>query len=280
MTNAGGSAVPAGWYNDPAGSGHLRWWDGIAWSAHLAPQPAAAPVEVPAVETPANRYTASDIARPSQWYTGWGWFLAISPLYFAGFALIEILATINQLKSGGATPATSIVFGAALLLGALFLLVSASRDQLTLKRWGYIRPASAWWILLGPLVYLIIRTVKVYRETQKGIPLIVVFVIGSVVSGVAYAAVEVSLIPGLAVGAGLGLSSAQFSSSLQTGLNEKGGNYAVTCPPTLPSAIGSIFTCTAVDTSATSHALEIEIITGTNGKPTVKLLSVTPPIAG
>jgi hypothetical protein len=234
---------------------------------------------------PASGYagdSANDFAQPLRWYTGWGWFLAISPLYFVGLVLIDILVTANQIKAGdvSATPATSIVFGAAILLGALIVLVSASRDQLTLKRWGHIRPASAWWILLGPLIYLIIRTVKVYRETQKGIPLIVVFLIGSVVSSVTYAAVELTVIPGLAAGAGLGLSSAEFASSLQTGLDEKGGSYTVTCPSTLPSAIGATFTCTAVDTSGTSHALDIEIVTGTDGKTTAKLLSVTPPITG
>src|SRR5213080_2855878 len=31
----------AGWYADPAGSPHLRWWDGYQWTAHLAAYPAA-----------------------------------------------------------------------------------------------------------------------------------------------------------------------------------------------------------------------------------------------
>jgi hypothetical protein len=32
----GGGAV-AGWYDDPAGSGGLRWWDGSRWSDHVQP---------------------------------------------------------------------------------------------------------------------------------------------------------------------------------------------------------------------------------------------------
>ena len=31
--------VSAGWHLDPAGSGQLRWWDGTAWTDHLAPPP-------------------------------------------------------------------------------------------------------------------------------------------------------------------------------------------------------------------------------------------------
>ncbi len=32
--------TPAGWYDD--GSGRLRWWDGTAWTEHVAPTPTAA----------------------------------------------------------------------------------------------------------------------------------------------------------------------------------------------------------------------------------------------
>lgn len=37
-------SVPAqGWYPDPSGTDQLRWWDGAAWTNHLAPRPDAAP---------------------------------------------------------------------------------------------------------------------------------------------------------------------------------------------------------------------------------------------
>jgi len=40
------STTPAGWYNDPAGSGGKRWWDGVQWTAHM--QAAAPPTPPPA----------------------------------------------------------------------------------------------------------------------------------------------------------------------------------------------------------------------------------------
>lgn len=32
------SAVPAGWYPDPAAGSALRYWDGLAWTGYVAPQ--------------------------------------------------------------------------------------------------------------------------------------------------------------------------------------------------------------------------------------------------
>jgi hypothetical protein len=31
------SAAPPGWYSDPSGAAGQRWWDGHAWTAHVAP---------------------------------------------------------------------------------------------------------------------------------------------------------------------------------------------------------------------------------------------------
>jgi hypothetical protein len=42
----GSGGPPAGWYPDPAGRPVARWWDGGAWTDHLAPldgSPPAAP---------------------------------------------------------------------------------------------------------------------------------------------------------------------------------------------------------------------------------------------
>lgn len=45
---------PPGWYADPAGSGHLRWWDGLQWTVLQPHPPASAPPAPPApAPTPA-----------------------------------------------------------------------------------------------------------------------------------------------------------------------------------------------------------------------------------
>lgn len=36
--------LPAGWYPDPSGAEHRRWWDGKTWTQHTAPFQRPAPV--------------------------------------------------------------------------------------------------------------------------------------------------------------------------------------------------------------------------------------------
>jgi len=31
--------VPAGWYDDPASRRKVRWWNGVAWTEHVATKP-------------------------------------------------------------------------------------------------------------------------------------------------------------------------------------------------------------------------------------------------
>ncbi len=59
--------APAGWYAD--GLGAVRWWDGAAWTSHVAPPPAPAvpaPVPVPVQHDGASASTAAAAAR-SEW---------------------------------------------------------------------------------------------------------------------------------------------------------------------------------------------------------------------
>jgi len=42
---------PAGWYPDPAGSGGLRWWNGVEWGEQVQPAPQWGATQQPAAPT-------------------------------------------------------------------------------------------------------------------------------------------------------------------------------------------------------------------------------------
>jgi Protein of unknown function (DUF2510) len=316
MTNTAGP-TPAGWYPDPAGSGQLRWWDGTAWTAHLMPQPTPTPALTPVVQAPvlppvqapaqteqpayvpfqgspdpnhnAGAYGGvytEDFARPTRSNTVWSWILAASPLYFIALSLIGVLVIAGQFSSGGLAAATSVDFvvGLLVILGIVLVIVSAVRDSATLRRWGFIKPASGAWVLLSTLVYLILRTVRVYRETRHGIAPIIFFVIASFVAGSAYGVIVFALVPSIVAtttGPGSAAYASEFTTGIERGLDQNGASYNVVCPTSIPTTIGATFSCTATDKATNAaHTLSIQVIEGTNGKPTVKLLSVTPPITG
>jgi hypothetical protein len=60
---------PAGWYADPSGAAGHRWWDGQAWSSHVAPAETPPVVAtVPAQAGPANVSNHEYSVPPPQTY--------------------------------------------------------------------------------------------------------------------------------------------------------------------------------------------------------------------
>jgi hypothetical protein len=47
LTDQAIRVVPAGWYEDPASSAHVRWWNGLSWTEHTAIKPEPQPQPVP-----------------------------------------------------------------------------------------------------------------------------------------------------------------------------------------------------------------------------------------
>jgi hypothetical protein len=49
LTDQATRVVPAGWYEDPASSAHVRWWNGLAWTEHTTLKPTPTPRPQPMV---------------------------------------------------------------------------------------------------------------------------------------------------------------------------------------------------------------------------------------
>jgi hypothetical protein len=55
LTDQAIRVVPAGWYEDPASSAHVRWWNGLAWTEHTTLKPTAPPRPQPVAEQGASQ---------------------------------------------------------------------------------------------------------------------------------------------------------------------------------------------------------------------------------
>jgi hypothetical protein len=288
--------IPAGWYSDPAGFDQLRWWDGAGWTPHLAPRPSPMPPPAPQAPTfpppvaqtpmfpmPMTQAPVSQtavlqtpgvqtLAPPGNWNTVSSWFVAASPAFFAVAYILEfpILAAQSDLsfRSGAIAGASFIPF--------LVAVIFATVDRHALKKRGYSLPASVWWMLLTPLAYLIVRTLKLRREVGRGSGPLWVWIAAWAISSVIIGVVTVQMLPAITNSQ----NSSNLARGIQDGMNSRGGNYLVTCPPSAPLTVGARFSCTALDqTARVSHILVIDVVAGANGQPTVKLESVTPPIS-
>jgi hypothetical protein len=193
MNESATGLPPAGWYPDAADSSSRRWWDGAAWTAHVAPlapvsqgtaDNAIALLERPADMssqdfaliaggyTPKPTETASYHATEPVWLgspqTLPGWFIAVSPLWYAGVGIL--VGIIGRLIFPGAEQS---VAAAPSLIAFLLILVGLAReDRKRMHARGY-RPVATGWVLI-PLVYLILRTV---RTGRSGAAMLVVYLV-------------------------------------------------------------------------------------------------------
>jgi len=167
-----------GWYDDPAGSGQLRWWTGAGWTEHLAPKAQPAPrvreVEPLAIAAPAqvgnggyepfamSRYTGTSaqldprslIVKRSG-HTVPIWLLAFYPLIAAG---VEVYLRLI------ATPDLASVLVLAFTL--VFMVFTAAWDHGTLRSRGLPAP-SVFWLLLTVFAYFIARRIVLGRVGVK-----------------------------------------------------------------------------------------------------------------
>jgi hypothetical protein len=274
---------PSGWYPDPAGSPQLRWWDGSAWTAQLAPLPSPSPVPPQAApelqpyipmqrgnrEYQTTAWGDEDALAgvPTRWNTGAAYGLAVAPVISLAF-----LALAFWIGAAVFSWLTLLL----VLLNLALMIVFAVRDHTRLTEYGYVFRANPWLVLLiPPLLYLIVRTVRVHREVGRGGAPLWTYLATSVAVGMLTVVGAVALIP-LIVAQHDRAESAVVSAQLQNELINQGISATVSCPPSISPALGTDFTCTALDSSQVSHSIGLRISTGPDGKPALVIVSVAP----
>jgi len=211
----GGSALPpAGWYPDSFDQTRRRWWDGAAWTTHVAPLEAAAPA-VAVLDRPAEISTA-EYARRAAGYqprdhepdsyatepvrlnrrsaqTLAGWLIALSPAWYGG--LVALIGAIAISVSPGISNYVGLPVLGPFILGLVLL---ARVDGKQLQECGYAAPTSKFgWL---PIVYLVVRVVS---TGARSVGMLVAYVITQAVFLVIAAlAVLVMLAPYLVVPSG------------------------------------------------------------------------------
>jgi hypothetical protein len=278
MTDTTRITIVAGWYSDPAGSGQLRWWSGVAWTEYLAPRPVAvSPTPVlDAFAGPATTVAEAtpDIPlTPTRWRTGSSWLLALTPIIYLVVYLggLPAFAEVNNVRG------LILTVGVALFLPTVFVVIFTAVDWSRLGRFGYRSRPNPWLLFLTPAVYLLSRSRKIRRATGHGsAPLwtwLAAWALSCAVAGV----VTLVALPGITAS----VDSKDFAQGIQDSISTPAHAFAVTCPPTASLSVGSRFQCTAVDDiSHVVHTLTISVVAGPQGTPSARIQSVNPSLSG
>ena len=165
MTHApNGSTTPAGWYPDPSFPQQMRWWDGLQWTAHLAPAGQQF--------MPLQRVL---ISNQTPVYNPFIWALVLLPLV----SLLLVLTWQPEFRTITTRQGTTTIDPMSMYTPGYFLLqasglivygvsvLMAYLDHRRLARSGVVRPFHWAWCFLSPVVYVIGRTVIV-RKVAPG----------------------------------------------------------------------------------------------------------------
>lgn len=111
--------------------------------------------------------------QPTRAYTGSAWAIATSPVW----TTIVMLALILGLGDFF-TPFIALVAGFLLFV---ISVAFAIHDHKVLLDALHPKAASAWWMILSPFIYLLVRGIYVSRTVGRGWAPVIVFVICSIV---------------------------------------------------------------------------------------------------
>lgn len=301
MSDQGGG-VPEGWYEDPGAPGQLRWWTGGSWSEHVAPLMGTGPSVGVAVAEPVEEHVAPVEPQPTfaePAYTGHGrdddlqpmttgavpyhtgalrpgwefiptrgstfsvWMLAISPLVSMGIAVLAILILTRGLDLVGQALGV-------LAIPTIWAIAFTLLDLRSLRQLGHEQTAHWAWILLGPIAYLIARTVVMRRYAGIGSAPLWVFLANSVVAFIGtfvmVGAFTFATQMEQADAATIRSIEANLKVELVTAMVETGtapsGDFSVDCPDDASTEPGSVFACPAVGQTGTIAVVTVTIRDG------------------
>jgi hypothetical protein len=293
VTDQATRVVPAGWYQDPAISEQVRWWNGLTWTEHVREKPKA-PVVSSAAQAAGSETAEERIAAARVLERQFGIGTSENEIITAPAAAAERTRAAetstpatrraaldrrptSRTATGSAwlvalipgltfllalvaayvyfyVPGPAIVFVVALAVPYLLGILWALGDGRALKARGF-RPPSTLWALLGGLGYLIARRVRVAGSA----PLIMFLILG---------AVAVAIPPlGVVSGQVRPLTTAlNIQKSISTAYEASGRAVSVICPPFVDATTpGTLYTCSAT-TAIGTHRLVWVSIDGTDGQ--------------
>lgn len=236
--------VPAGWYEDPSDSDQVRWWNGIAWTDHTQAKPTVA-AESDGDELESSfgspAATARERVRRLATSTSESWLIAFMPA--AALVLLPVSAWLYFYVAPN--PLVLLIAVVPYILGIVFAVL----DVRKLSRWGHRSLPAALWGILGPLVYLLVRALKVKSWGQVATHVLVV--------AAAAALPIVSSAIGATPALELGL---KIQDQIRTELVDSGQASSVACPPIIDSIrVGALYQCAVTLTDGTESTLWVSI---------------------
>ena len=140
-------------------------------------------------------------------------------------------------------------------VGAYLVSVGiASYDRLVLQSWGHAKPASAWWALFSPPVYLVMRLLRTFKETGKGFGLLA----GALVSGVVVVVANL-LVPAFLLASIPAYFADEAAATAERTAALLGVEMTVECPAAdLPLIPGTWFEC--VGTTANGNEETVRLL--------------------
>lgn len=204
--------IISGWYPDPTDADSLRRWDGAAWTTETKPRHATTgPTPVPASSGSTNFFPPVAIRTdaslppvdpyrprdkrdhdsyvpmaslssnlrhvPTRTYTASVWWLATLPAWSTAVS-VALIVGLGNFYTGFLQLFTALI--------VVFVAAAITiHDHKILLAENHQTAASAWWILLTPLAYLIARGAHVHRSMGRGWAPVVLYLVCSVVPAAA-----------------------------------------------------------------------------------------------